>query len=156
MLAQSGLLFPGMGTFVSVSPSLFITPLVTSAQVTGEVDVVEFRSENFDNTRALRVWLPPGYHDEENQQATYPVIYLNDGQNLFDAATSTFTTHEWEADETAMDLILREIVPPFIMVGIDHAGRRGRAREYLPYPDEYLEPPEHHPQGKRYGEFLEK
>lgn len=43
---------------------------------------------------------------------------------------------------------------PIVVVGIDNAGRRGRPREYLPYPDEFLNPPEPNPQGHRYDEFL--
>lgn len=139
-----------------VALTLAFQPVPASGQVTGRLEVVRLHSQVFGNTRFLRIWLPPGYGDEENHPTTYPVLYLNDGQNLFDAATSTFSDHEWRADEVATDLIRRKVVPPFVIVGIDHAGRRGRAREYLPYPDAYLRPPEPHPQGRLYGAFLEK
>lgn len=156
MLERSRPLAPRVLVSSMISLGILTQPLATAGQVTGQLDVAELQSEVFDNTRLLRIWLPPGYEDEENQRTTYPVIYLNDGQNLFDAATSTFSAHEWRADEVATDLIQREVVSPFVIVGIDHAGRRGRAREYLPYPDESLKPPEPDPQGRRYGEFLER
>jgi len=139
-----------------VGPGIVLPPVPASGQVTGRLEVVQLHSRVFGNTRFLRIWLPPGYGEEANPSTTYPVLYLNDGQNLFDAATSTFSDHEWRADEVATDLIRRKVVRPFVIVGIDHAGRRGRAREYLPYPDAYLDPPEPHPQGRLYGAFLER
>ncbi len=59
-----------------------------------------FTSATFGNTRTLRILLPPGYDAPENRDRRYPALYLNDGQNLFDAATSTFTGREWRVDET--------------------------------------------------------
>lgn len=55
----------------------------------------------------------------------------------------------------ASKLIESEIILPIIIVGVDNAGRRGRAREYLPYPDEFLDPPEPDLQGYKYPKFLE-
>jgi hypothetical protein len=52
--------------------------------VTGDLEIVAVKSSVFDNTRDLRVWLPPGYHDATNASSTYPVLYLFDGQFLFD------------------------------------------------------------------------
>ena len=66
----------------------------------GDLRLHEFRSRFFRNTRFLRVWLPPGYDDPENSIKRYPVLYLNDGQNLFEASTS-FTGVEWQVDEAA-------------------------------------------------------
>ena len=53
---------------------------------TGDLRLHEFRSRVFKNKRFLRVWLPPGYDDAKNSGRYYPVLYLNDGQNLFEAA----------------------------------------------------------------------
>ena len=50
-------------------------------------------------------------------------------------------------DETLTGLLGEGRIPPLIAVGIDNAGRSGRAKEYLPYPDEFLDPPEPSPQG---------
>src|SRR6202453_796877 len=70
----------------------------------GDLRLHEFRSRIFRNTRYLRVWLPPGYDDAQNASRTYPVFYLNDGQNLFEAI-SAFGGVEWGVDETADRLI---------------------------------------------------
>ena len=114
----------------------------------------EFHSTVFGNTRMLRVLLPPGYDAPENRNREYPVLYLNDGQDLFDSATAMFNPMEWQVDETVARLTAEHRIPPMLVVGIDNAGRRQRAHEYLPYPDEYLSPPDPSPQGARYPEFL--
>jgi predicted alpha/beta superfamily hydrolase len=123
---------------------------VTSPGVTGDLELHEFRSRIFRNTRLLRVWLPPRYSAAENANRRYPVFYLNDGQNLFEPATS-FTGVEWQADETADRLIRQELIPPLIVVGIDNA-KDDRIKEYLPWRS--LSPPVWRPMGKRYPDFL--
>jgi len=118
----------------------------------GDLRIHEFRSRIFRNTRRLRVWLPPGYDDPANASRRYPVLYLNDGQNLFEAATS-FTGIEWQVDETADRLIREGAVPPLIIVGIDNTGK-DRIREYMPHRS--LHPATLRPRGKYYPEFLMK
>ncbi len=113
-----------------------------------------FASATFGNTRTLRILVPPGYDATANRARRYPVLYLNDGQNLFDAATSTFTGREWRVDETVGELTAAGRIPPLIVVGIDHGGRRERFREYFPWVDSFLSPPEPDPQGDRYPAFL--
>jgi predicted alpha/beta superfamily hydrolase len=79
--------------------------------------------------RARRVWiyLPPDYAASDRR---YPVLYMHDGQNLFDAATSF--AGEWGVDETLDSLhAAGERVP--IVVGIDHGSER-RFDEYSPWP----------------------
>lgn len=119
---------------------------------TGDLRLHEFRSRIFRNTRFLRVWLPPGYDDPINAGRHYPVLYLNDGQNLFEAATS-FTGIEWQVDETADRLIREGIVPPMIIVGMDNAAR-ARIREYMPHRS--LHPMMMRAHGTRYPAFLFK
>ncbi|MBZ5721584.1 MAG: hypothetical protein LAO03_14490 [Acidobacteriia bacterium] len=118
--------------------------------VVGDLRLHELESRIFGNTRWLRVWLPPGYDDAENKDRYYPVLYLNDGQNLFDRTTA-FIGVEWQVDETADRLIREEKIAPMIFVGIDNA-TKDRAKEYLPY--RAFNPPVMRPQGKRYPEFL--
>jgi enterochelin esterase-like enzyme len=118
------------------------------------VRIEQLHSAIFDNDRKLRILLPAGYDAPANAQRVYPVLFLNDGQNLFDSTTAIFGRMEWRVDETVDSLIAHKLIPPVIVVGIDNAGRRGRAREYLPYPDEFLSPPEASPRGKQYPEFL--
>lgn len=79
--------------------------------------------------RDVTVWLPPGYDDEANAGRRYPVLYLQDGQNVFDFAPPT--PGEWHADETATALIEAGEVEPIIIVAIPHSGAN-RAAEYLP------------------------
>jgi predicted alpha/beta superfamily hydrolase len=130
-----------------------MTPGVIRAEsATGDLRLHEFRSRIFRNTRFLRVWLPPGYDDPENHDRRYPVLYLNDGQNLFEPATS-FTGVEWQVDETADRLIREEAIAPMIFVGIDNAGK-ARLREYIPYRS--LQPIMMRVQGNRYPDFLLK
>ena len=98
----------------------------------------------------LRVWLPPEYDAAPNSDRRYPVLYLNDGQNLFDRATA-FGGAEWEVDETADRLIRERAIPPLVVVGIDNA-QAERMKEYLPYRS--FQPPILRPRGKCYPEFL--
>ena len=130
-----------------------IAPGVIRADgVTGDLRLHEFHSRIFHNTRFLRVWLPPGYDDPQNAGRRYPILYLNDGQNLFESATS-FTGVEWQVDETADRLIQEGTVPPMIMVGIDNASQ-DRIREYMPHRS--LHPVIVRAQGNRFPDFLIK
>jgi predicted alpha/beta superfamily hydrolase len=119
---------------------------------TGDLRIHEFRSRVFRNTRFLRVWLPPGYDDSENQGRRYPILYLNDGQNLFEPSTA-FAGVDWQVDDTADRLIRDGVVPPMIIVGIDHAGK-DRIREFMPHRS--LHPVMLRVQGTRYPDFLTK
>ncbi|MBC8107563.1 MAG: hypothetical protein H7Z14_13305 [Anaerolineae bacterium] len=87
----------------------------------------EFHSKILNNDRSVIVWLPPGY--EKDTSARYPVLYMHDGQNLFDDATSF--AGEWRADETARRLIEEGKIVPIIIVGIENAGA-ARMDEYTP------------------------
>jgi predicted alpha/beta superfamily hydrolase len=126
--------------------------VIRAESATGDLRLHQFSSRVFRNTRFVRVWLPPGYDDIANADRRYPVLYLNDGQNLFQAATS-FTGVEWQVDETADRLIREGIVPPMIIVGIDNAGK-DRIREYMPYRS--MQPLIVRVQGARYPGFLMK
>ena len=112
----------------------------------------QLKSDIFGNTRTLRVLVPPGYN--KNRDRKYPVLYLNDGQNLFHVRTAQTKNSEWGVDETFKDLLAYREIEPLIIVGIDNAGRSKRANEYLPYFDEFLDPPLPNPNGKKYPDFL--
>ncbi len=86
--------------------------------------LVEPDSAHFGN-RIVEVWLPPSY----DTSVSYPVIYFNDGQMLFDA-NSTWNGQEWEIDET-MKAFIESGNTPYIIVGIYNAGKNRHA-EYLP------------------------
>lgn len=101
-------------------------------------------------TRRITVWLPPGYR-RRLRTYRYSVLYLNDGQNLFDPSRA-FAGQTWRAGETAADLVRHKKIPPILIVGIDHGAAR-RAREYLPVEDE-RNPMARRPLGREYAEFV--
>jgi len=130
---------------------------VHSPDVTGDLRLHRFTSRVFANARYLRVLVPDGYDAPENRDRHYPVLYLADGQNLFDPATSVFERSEWRVDETVHQLVAAHRIPPMIVVGVDDAGRDARAHEYLPWPDTAARAYKGYdpaPQGKRYPDFL--
>jgi len=126
--------------------------VIRATGATGDLRLHEFRSRIFRNTRFLRVWLPPDYDDAENYDRRYPVLYLNDGQNLFESSTA-FAGVEWQVDETADRLIRAGAVPPIIIVGIDNTGRE-RIREYMPHRSTH--PMMLRVRGRHYPDFLMK
>ncbi|WP_428940737.1 alpha/beta hydrolase-fold protein [Fontivita pretiosa] len=81
----------------------------------------KFRSELLNNERTIMVYLPPGY--DQSPDIRYPVLYMHDGQNLFDAATS-FAGIEWKVDEAAQELIGEGRIEPLIIVGIYNSEQR--------------------------------
>jgi predicted alpha/beta superfamily hydrolase len=100
--------------------------------VIGWLEVFPFESKIFHNTRMLRVLVPGNYFSPHNASRRYPVLYMQDGQNLFDVQTSSHG--EWHTDETMDHLVGGFKIPPMFVVGIDNAGEK-RSPEYLPYPD---------------------
>jgi predicted alpha/beta superfamily hydrolase len=91
----------------------------------------KFRSRFLPSEHTLLVYRPPGYSDDRVRR--FPVLYLHDGQNVFDRATSA-TGEEWTVDETAQRLIESGAIEPIIIVGIYNAGHR-RIDEYTPTRD---------------------
>jgi predicted alpha/beta superfamily hydrolase len=87
-----------------------------------------FGSGNSVPRRDLRVYLPPDYHS--NSEKRFPVLYLQDGQNLFNPETA-FAGVAWQIDETAQQLIQAKKIPSLIIVGIDNTGEQ-RIDEYTP------------------------
>lgn len=112
---------------------------------TGDIVGHEFRSEILDEERIVMVYRPPGYSPMNPWR--YPVLYLNDGQNMFDAATSAFGV-EWQVDETLEHLIAERTIQPILAVAVYNSA--DRFDEYTPAPDP------HHGGGgaDRYGMFL--
>jgi predicted alpha/beta superfamily hydrolase len=80
--------------------------------------------------RRVWVYLPPGYDDDDTER--YPVLYMFDGQNVFDAATAF--AGEWQVDETLEAGIVAGNVRPIIVVAVDNGAER--IAEYTPWPDD--------------------
>lgn len=94
----------------------------------GRVTIVPgVESPQLKNTRSLRIYLPPSY--DENTAKRYPVLYMHDGQNLFDAKTASFGV-EWGIDETVNHLVAIGQMDEVIVVGIDNTP--DRLPEYTP------------------------
>jgi enterochelin esterase-like enzyme len=91
-----------------------------------------FRSKFLPDTRNLIVYLPPHYAAEPHRH--FPVLYLHDGQNLFDGRTSYIPGRTWRVDEAADAAIEAGEVEPLIIVGIYNTGAR-RIAEYTPTRD---------------------
>src|SRR3974390_3024389 len=133
-----------------------MAPLIPDKEpsVLGELEIITINSKVYKNIRNLRVWLPANYFAPVNRAKHYPVLYMQDGQNLFDEATAQF--HEWKFDETVQFLTGRTWLAPMIGVGIERPPRR--ATESLPYPDannkELGKFDTQDVHGKQYGDFV--
>jgi predicted alpha/beta superfamily hydrolase len=111
-----------------------------------------FPSRVLKNRRDVLVYLPPGYRRFSTRN--YPVLYLHDGQNVFDAATA-FAGVEWGVDETAQQLIRKNLIEPLIIVAIANTGE-DRIHEYAPTPAPIDPPKRKRSKGllRSYGRFL--
>ena len=107
-------------------------PRIVNGQITGKVRYHEGLKYKFLPQRDLIVWLPPNY---ETSNEYYPVLYMHDGQNIFDPKTSSIGT-DWQIDETADSLIHKNIITPMIIVGIYNSNRR--MSEYTPSDTGYV------------------
>lgn len=150
----------GVFTWAALAQEKPCTPTVV-----GQLEIMPLTSRVFHNTRMLRVWLPPGYGDAANAGKKYKVLYLLDGQSLFDGCTA-FMHEEMRADETLTELITAKKIEPMIVVGVDNGSsddRKGgnadgglqRAREYLPYADPKIFPSVTDVVGDKFPFFLE-
>jgi predicted alpha/beta superfamily hydrolase len=92
----------------------------------------EFHSALLGQARRVWVYLPPQHPAEPERR--FPVLYIQDGQNVFDGATAFLAGKEWEVDETAERLIGEGKIEPLVVVAVDNGGER-RAFEYLPTRD---------------------
>ena len=88
---------------------------VVEGQITGTVEYHRKLKWEGLQDRDVAVWLPPGYH--EHREKHYPVLYMHDGQNMFDPQTSAFGV-DWQIDEAADSLIQKGYISPIIIVAI--------------------------------------
>ncbi|WP_231427930.1 alpha/beta hydrolase [Pedobacter sp. Leaf250] len=105
------------------------------------VDTAFFMPQ-LDKHRQIWIYLPKNYSKSKKK---YPVIYMQDGQNLFHANPPR--ANEWAVD-SLLDSLIREGSKEMIIVGIDHAGK-DRLKEYNPYDSQYGKG-----DGKAYVQFL--
>lgn len=96
------------------------------APAEGRVETIADMPSAHVAPRTVTIWLPPGY---DRGRTRYPVVYMHDGQNLFDAKAANFGV-EWGMDEAMGRLATLGIGRPAIIVGI--ASTAARYREYMP------------------------
>lgn len=94
-----------------------------------------FQSIYLPDHRDIIVYLPPGYNQEPER--TYPVLYMHDGQNLFDGETSFVKGRTWLMREHADAAIEAGTVDPLVIVGIYNTGER-RIAEYTHDPSRQM------------------
>lgn len=117
----------------------------TTHTATKEVSILksDFPMSPFNKKRRVWIYLPDDY---ETSSISYPVIYMHDGQNLFDKALSF--AGEWQVDETMQNFV-KQSVKDCIVVGIDNGGN-DRIDEYTPY----INTKYGGGKGEQYAEFL--
>lgn len=105
------------------------TPTKLAAKtITGHVQIIErFAMPQLNRVTDVSIYFPPYY--EENTQQSYPVLYMFDGQNIFD--DSTAYGDEWHVDESLENLMLKGELNEFIVVAIANGPRRWN--EYNPW-----------------------
>ena len=117
-------------------------------QVTGAYVLLEnVASKHLADRRNVLVLLPRGYFDPASREKRYPVLYMHDGNNLFDPRLS-FTGIDWGVDEATDSLVKHRLIEPIIVVGIYNSP--ARMEEYTPFVD-----PKHGGgKGENYATFL--
>lgn len=120
-------------SFVFLLSGLYVFSQQTVSTVDRLPSVVSGSFKRFENfqskyveVRNVDVWLPDGYSSRNK----YPVVYMQDGQMLFDS-TTTWNHKDWGVDDAAGKLIREKKVRPFIVVGIWNTGAK-RHIEYFP------------------------
>jgi len=94
--------------------------------VSGTIHRLENFQSKYVDARNIDIWLPEGYNAKEK----YAVLYMHDGQTLYDS-TTTWNHQEWGVDDIAGELIQQKKVQPFIVVGIWNADAK-RHLDYFP------------------------
>jgi predicted alpha/beta superfamily hydrolase len=113
------------------------------------LDTHFIESRHLEATRRITVLRPRRRYTGAGDR--FPVLYLNDGQNLFDPSRA-FGGVPWNVHDTVNRLVRRCLIPPLVVVGIDH-GESRRNREYLPVEDE-RNPHARDPLGHEYADFV--
>ena len=111
----------------AILAALFVAIAPAAAQDTGRfVTIGAAPSVNIVPPR-VTIWLPPGY---DAGKGRYGVVYMHDGQNLFDRKRSGFDK-VWAADKSVLRLVAAHRIAPVIIVGVDEPGA-ARYRQYFP------------------------
>ncbi|HYW10361.1 MAG TPA: alpha/beta hydrolase-fold protein [Longimicrobium sp.] len=142
-LASVALSVPVLTTSARAQGGAENAPRAHSATASVTILDTAFAMPQLGRTRRVWIYLPPDY---ATSGKTYPVLYMHDGQNLFDAATSY--AGEWGVDE-ALDSLYAAGDPGVIVVAVDN-GQAQRMNEYSPW----IHPQHGGGQGDEYADFL--
>ena len=134
---------------VTISPSAQTS---CASTITGQLRIELVDSATYGDRRTMRIWLPPGYDAPEHAAERYPVLYMFDGQTLFDTCTAFANEQELNVDESLTRLIAAKLVRPLVVVGIDSSSRR--SHEYRVFPDVLTDAAAPEPIGGRLPTFL--
>jgi len=123
-----------MATDAIIAPDVLNHAVVEPTDLLEQTDLRRhtITSKRLGGEREIIVYVPAVYDLEP--EVRYPVLYMQDGQNLFDPETSYVPGKPWRMDQTAQVLIREGRVEPIIIVGINHAGEK-RVDEYTPTKD---------------------
>jgi predicted alpha/beta superfamily hydrolase len=126
-----------LGPNYNASPGATIDVYPRFTQVAGTWSLAfQFTSKILGNTRGIYVYEPPTYI--ENTLASMPVLYMHDGQNLFDPSAS-FAGNTWQVQQTMDAAAMDGSIAEAIVIGIDNTA--DRMSEYTPVPDATQSPP---------------
>lgn len=113
-----------MKTIIALTATALLTavsaiasiPVITPSDKTvtsGKLETATIYSPEMADSIDIDIWTPDGYPSDER----YPVVYMHDGQNLFDAS-ATWNRQAWEIDSVAGPLMAKGLIRPAIVVGI--------------------------------------
>jgi predicted alpha/beta superfamily hydrolase len=114
----------------------------------GSIESHPFHSKVLNNDRGIDLYLPPGYY--KNPKKSFPVIYMHDGNNLFDPKIA-FAGVPWQADKTIEKLAVKGLIDEVIVVGIHNT--IGRHNEYTWTPMKFRDQTEGG-SGAKYADFI--
>ena len=107
-------------------PTTSLSQLLLPAMKPGQLITIDSFTSAYVDARPILIWLPPGYTTAKH----YAVLYMHDGQMLFDSTTS-WNGQEWQVDETVSRLLTEKKIMDVIVVGIPNNGLKRNA-EYFP------------------------
>jgi len=115
-------------------PFEFLLPKIQSQKpIAGKIDMLENFPSNYISERNVEVWLPEEYSTNKK----YSVLYMHDGQMLYDGSNS-WNRQSWDVDDVATKLMQEEKVSNFIVVGIWNSGKDRHANYFPQKPYENL------------------
>jgi predicted alpha/beta superfamily hydrolase len=112
--------------FLSIWPVLLKSQNTLPKVVSGKIERIENFQSKYVSPRHIDIWLPKGYSDSTK----YAVLYMHDGQMLYDPAQS-WNKQAWDIDDVASELLLKNEVKNFIVIGIWNGGET-RHKDYFP------------------------